>query len=312
MNRLNSEGTFSRRDWLKLALGAGLAAAGMRLREATAASEPAILRRTIPSTGEMLAAVGLGTSDEFETSENLAALREVLRRFITMGGEVIDTAPSYGDAEQVLGDLLANLGIGDELFIATKVSSYSRQAGLDQMELSQRLLGIKPLDLIEVHSLVDVDTQLANLRRWKDAGRVRYIGITHHEVAAHDELERLMRMEQLDFVQFNYSVTEPQAERRLLPLAADKGIAVLTNRPFENGELFSTTAGKPLPEWAREFDCESWAQFSLKYILAHPAVTCALPATSDPEHLMDNMRAGLGRLPDASMRARMRAFMSSL
>ncbi|MDQ3732070.1 MAG: aldo/keto reductase [Pseudomonadota bacterium] len=314
MKRWNTARAFSRRDWLKLAMASGLVTAGIRMEMGTtsAASGLPILSRQIPSTGEMLPAVGLGTSDEFETADDLGSLREVLRRFVAMGGAVIDTAPGYGEAESVVGGLISQLGVGDELFVATKVSSYGEQAGLDQMEKSQRLLRIEPLDLIEVHSLVDVETQLENLRRWKDLGRVRYIGITHHDLAAHDELERLMRTEKLDFVQFNYSVSEPQAEQRLLPLAANRGIAVLTNRPFENGELFSVTEGKPLPVWTKEFDCESWAQFSLKYVLAHPAVTCVIPATSNPKHVVDNMRAGLGRLPDERMRARMRGFAATL
>ncbi len=284
----------------------------MGVNAASAVADLPIISRPIPSTGEMIPAVGLGTSDEFETSDNLNSLREVLRRFTTMGGTVVDTAPAYGHAESVLGKLIAELGIEEEMFVATKVSSYGEQAGLNQMEKSQRLLGIAPLDLIAVHSLVDVETQLKNLRRWKDESRVRYIGITHHQLAAHDEMERLMQTENLDFVQFNYSVSEPQAEQRLLPLAANRGIAVLVNRPFENGELFSVTKGKPLPAWTKEFKCESWAQFSLKYVLANPAVTCVLPATSNPKHVVDNMRAGLGGLPSERMRARMRALAATL
>lgn len=307
------EATISRRDMLKSMLAAGLPSL-ISWEFVSAAKDSSILKREIPSGGEFIPAVGLGTSDEFETNEgqSLEQLREVLRRFVSMGGEVIDTAPIYDNAEKMIGELIKGLGIGDKLFIATKVLSRGKQAGLEQMRTSERLLGIRPLDLMQVHSLVDVQTQLKNLRLWKDEGRVRYIGITHHSTSAHDEIERLMRQEKLDFVQVNYSVTEPDAEKRLLPLAADKKIAVIVNRPFMNGELFSMTKGKPLPKWAGEFDCSSWAQFSLKYILSNPRVTCVIPATSNPKHLADNMEAGMGRLPDEKTRRRMREYVASL
>ncbi len=300
-----------RRAALKLILAASFT---LRWDIVKAAQGDSILKRTIPRTGETLPAVGLGTSDEFETvpGQSLEPLREVLRRFVALGGRLVDTAPIYGNAEAVIGRLVAELGIGEQLFLATKVRTRGKQSGIEQMQSSERLLNKRPLDLLQVHSLVDVDTQLDNLRRWKDAGRVRYIGITHSRVSAFDALERLMRNVKLDFVQLNYSFTEPDAERRLLPLAADKGIAVLANRPFENGALFRRVKGKRLPEWASEFDCKSWAQFSLKYILAHPAVTCVIPATSNPDHLVDNMGAGLGALPDARTRRRMRAYVASL
>lgn len=301
----------SRRTALKLILAAGVAT---RWNIAEGVENDAILKRRIPTTGETIPAVGLGTSDEFETDggQSLEPLREVLRRFVALGGTLIDTAPIYGNAESVIGSLITELGITQRLFVATKVRTYGQQAGIEQMERSELLLNKRPLDLIQVHSLVDVETQLDNLRRWQDAGRVRYIGITHSRVSAFDELERLMRNEKLDFVQLNYSFTEPDAEQRLLPLAADKGMAVLANRPFENGAMFRRVKGKPLPAWASEFDCKSWAQFSLKYILAHPAVTCVIPATSNPKHLVDNMGAGRGRLPDERMRRRMREYVASL
>ncbi|MDX1610128.1 MAG: aldo/keto reductase [Halofilum sp. (in: g-proteobacteria)] len=277
-------------------------------------AERGMLRRRIPGSGETLPVVGLGTSDEFETAEgtDLDALRAVLRRFHELGGSLVDTAPAYGDAESVLGGLLSDLGLTDTLFLATKVSARGRAAGLEQMQRSRRRLGKRPLDLLQVHSLVDVRTQLRNLRQWKDAGHVRYIGVTHSRVSAFDALEKVMRTEPLDFVQLNYSFTEPQAEQRLLPLAADRGMAVMVNRPFENGALFRAVRGRSLPAWAAEFDCESWAQFSLKYILAHPAVTCVIPATSNPKHLVDNMGAGSGRLPDERTRRRMREIGAAL
>jgi len=273
-----------------------------------------MLTRAIPSTGEKLPVIGLGTSDEFSVSpgEDLGPLREVLRQLLALGGTMVDTAPAYGNAEEVIGGLVAELGIANKLFIATKIGARGREAGIEQMENSERLLKKRPLDLIQVHSLRDVETQLKNLRAWKEAGRVRYIGITHSRVSAFGDLERLLRNEKLDFVQLNYSPTEPDAEQRLLPLAADKGVAVIANRPFENGALFRKVKGKPLPEWAADFDCTSWAQFSLKYIVSHPAVTCVIPATSNPRHLVDNMNAGIGRLPDERARRRMREFAASV
>lgn len=294
----------------------GLLAASLLLPRVHLASASAqeMMRRRIPGTGETLPAVGLGTSDEFEVpaGASLNPLREVLRRFHALGGTLVDTAPIYGNAESVIGRLVDDLGLSAELFLATKVRARGREAGLAQMRRSRELLGKRPLDLVQVHSLVDVRTQLHNLRHWKDEGHVRYIGVTHSRVSAFDALERVMRAEPLDFVQLNYSFTEPRAERRLLPLAADRGMAVLVNRPFENGALFRAVKGWPLPDWAAAFDCESWAQFSLKYILAHPAVTCVIPATSDPEHLADNMGAGTGRLPDDATRRRMRALGADL
>lgn len=300
-----------RRGALKILLAAGVAG---RWGIADAASGGTLLTRAIPSTGETLPVVGLGTSDEFSVSpgENLDPLREVLRRFVALGGRVVDTAPAYGNAEEVIGRLVAELGIVKRLFIATKVGTYGREAGLAQMKTSERLLKKQPLDLLQVHNLIDVKTQLKNLRAWKAAGRVRYVGITHSRISAFDALERLLRTEKLDFVQLNYSPTEPEAEQRLLPLAADKGIAVIVNRPFENGALFRKVRGKPLPDCVRDFDCSSWAQFSLKYIVSHPAVTCVIPATSNPRHLADNMGAGMGRLPDARTRRRMRELAASL
>ena len=295
----------SRRTTLKLMLGLSLA---WRFPVAGATASGALLKRTIPGTGETVPAVGLGTSDEFSIApgESIEPLREVLQRFVELGGRLIDTAPAYGNAEEVIGRLVAQLGIRDQLFTATKVSVRGAETGIAQMQRSEQLLGKRPLDLLQVHNLIDVATQLENLRRRKAAGHVRYIGITHSRTSAFADLERLLRSERLDFVQLNYSFTEPEAEDRLLPLAADKGVAVITNRPFENGALFRKVKGKPLPDWASEFDCKSWAQFSLKYILSHPAVTCAIPATSNPRHLADNMAAGLGPLPDARTRRRMR------
>jgi diketogulonate reductase-like aldo/keto reductase len=262
----------------------------------------------------MLPVIGLGTSGQFSVSpgEDLGPLREVLRRFVELGGKLVDTAPAYGNAEEVIGRLVAELGIAKRLFIATKVGARGKEGGLEQMKTSEQLLKKQPLDLIQVHNLIDVETQLQNLRAWKEAGHVRYIGITHSRVSAFGDLERLLRAETLDFVQLNFSLGEPDAEERLLPLAAEKGVAVIVNRPFERGGLFRKTKDKPLPVWAADFDCMSWAQFMLKYIVSHPAVTCVIPATSNPRHLIDNMSAGVGRLPDERARRRMRELAASL
>jgi len=311
-NKYSADGCrLDRRSTLKILLAAGLAS---RWGIADAASSRSILTRAIPRTGEKLPVIGLGTSDEFSVSpgEDLEPLREVLRQFVALGGTLVDTAPAYGNAEEVIGGLVAELGIAKKLFIATKVRTRGRDAGVEQMKTSERLLKKQPLDLLQVHSLVDVETQLKNLRGWKEVGRVRYIGVTHSRVSAFGDLERLLRNEKLDFIQLNYSPTETDAEQRLLPLAAEKGVAVIVNRPFENGEYFRKVKGKQLPDWAGEFDCTSWAQFSLKYIISHPAVTCVIPATSNPRHLVDNMGAGMGRFPDDRTRRRMRELAASL
>ena len=306
----------SRRTLLgALAAGGAIAASGP-LRAAFAAE--GMRTRKIPSSGEALPVMGLGTADAFNVPPGPGRdpLRAVLRRFGELGGRVVDTSPTYGYAEDAVGALGADLGLlgrpVDPLFLATKVHERGREAGIEQMQRSERTLRRTPLDLIQVHNLVDVQTQLDTLRRWKESGRIRYLGITHYYTGAFGALERLLRSERLDFVQFNYSVTTPDAERRLLPLAAERGVAVLVNRPFEDGRLFRATRGRPLPSWAAEFDCASWAQFALKYVIAHPAVTAAIPATSNPRHLEDNMQAGRGRLPDQSLRRRMRQVAGAL
>ncbi len=273
-----------------------------------AGAAPALLARPIPSTGETIPAIGLGTWRTFDVGATEAArelLREVLQRFVAQGGRVIDSSPMYGNAEVVVGDLSIDLGVRDSLFLATKVWTSGREAGMAQMEQSFRRLATSRLDLMQIHNLLDWRTHLRTLREWKQAGRLRYLGITHYTAGAYDELERVMRSEPLDFVQLNYSMGEREAERRVLPLARDRGLAVLANRPFQGGDLFRKVRGQSLPSWAADLDCESWAQFFLKWILAHPTVTCVIPATSRPEHLVDNMKTGQGRLPDAATRERM-------
>ena len=278
-------------------------------------SSSAMLTRTIPSSGEKLPVIGLGTWQAFDvdlTTDNRTQLDEVLSLFVKFGGRVIDSSPMYGRAEEVIGDLTATLGILDKLFLATKVWTHGKESGIKSMEHSMALLRTKRIDLMQVHNLLDVHTHLATLREWKEQGRIRYVGITHHEAGAFGEMEKLMRSEKLDFVQINYSLMEPEAEQSLLPLAHERGIAVLANRPLGAGDLFGKVRSKPLPDWASEFDCRSWAQFFLKWIVAHSAITCAIPATNKPGHLEDNMQGGTGRLPDPKTRRRMVEFVSSL
>jgi diketogulonate reductase-like aldo/keto reductase len=257
----------------------------------------------------------LGTWQTFDvdlTADNRRQLEEVLSLFVKLGGRVIDTSPMYGRAEQVIGDLTAALGIREQLFLATKVWTQGKQSGIESMERSMARLRTKPIDLMQVHNLVDVHTHLATLREWKEQGRIRYIGITHYESGAFGEVEKVLRTEKLDFLQINYSIMEREAEQRILPLAQDRQVALIINRPFGGGDLFNRVRSRPLPDWAAEFDCRSWAQFFLKWIVAHSAVTCAIPATDKPLHLEDNMQGGVGGLPDAKTRQRMVEFIAGL
>jgi diketogulonate reductase-like aldo/keto reductase len=291
----------------------GVSTAGLflplRASQAQAKTESAtMLTRAIPSSGEKLPVIGLGTWQAFDvdlTSDNRKQLGDVLSLFVKLGGRLIDTSPMYGHAEDVIGDLTTTLGIQNKIFLATKVWTRGKEEGIKSMERSMALLRAKRIDLMQVHNLVDVQTQLATLREWKAQGRIRYLGITHYEAGAFADVERIMRSEKLDFVQINYSLMEREAEQRILPLAEQRGIAVIANRPFGGGDLFGQTRSRPLPDWAAEFDCHSWAQFFLKWIVANSAVTCTIPATNKPRHLEDNMGAGTGRLPDSKMRQRM-------
>jgi diketogulonate reductase-like aldo/keto reductase len=246
----------------------------------------------------------------------MAQLKDVLITLLDAGGSLVDTAPTYGDAETVLSRLLAGVNQHNRFFLSTKISvrgSGARQAGIDQMTRSEQLLGKAPLDLILVHNLSDLETQWQNLVEWKAAGRVRYIGITVSQYSLFDRLEQFMRRTSgVDFVQLNYSMLEPRAGDVLIPLAVDQGAAVMVNRPFGNGGYFTRVGGRQLPDWAAAFDCESWGQFSLKWILADERVTCVIPATSNPRHMLDNARAGYGRLPDAAERLRISEFMQTI
>ncbi|MBI5909275.1 MAG: aldo/keto reductase [Betaproteobacteria bacterium] len=304
----------SRRKILQLIAGVP---AMVLVPPARAAEAP--LKRPIPKTGELLHAVGLGTWQTFDVGvdpDGRADAREVLARFVKAGGQMVDSSPMYGSSEAVVGDLAAALGVEKSLFLATKVWSSGREAGIRQMEESMRrmrtlTLNPRAMDLMQVHNLTDVKTQLKTLREWKEQGRIRYLGITHYHEGAYADLERLIKSEKLDFAQFNYNVVTTAAEERLLPVCAEYQTAVIVNRPFEQGELFRRVKGRDLPKWAEEFDCNSWARFFLKFILSHPAVTCAIPATRDPDYLVDNMGAALGRMPDAATRRRMARHMRS-
>jgi len=279
-------------------------AAATLARSVGAASAEALITRKIPSSAEELPIIGLGTSGPFEvdaTEAERAPLREVLTGFFAAGARLIDTSPMYSTAEGVLGELLT-AQMHERAFLATKVWTRGARSGVEQMTHSAQMLKTQRLDLIQVHNLLDLDTHLKTLRAWKDSGRVRYIGITHYTVGAHAQLARVLERERLDFVQFNYSPVTRAAEQRLLPLAAERGVAVLVNRPFEDGELFERVRGKALPPWAAELDAASWGQLALKFIAAQPAVTCIIPATGKLSHLQDNLGGGRGRLPDARQR----------
>lgn len=266
------------------------------------------MQRAIPKTGEQLPMVGLGTWRAFDVADDPAERtpqRDVLRMLFDAGASVVDASPMYGRAEGVVGDLLAENETRERAFIATKVWTEGKDRGIAQMEESMRRLRTGTIDLMQIHNLVDWRTQLETIRLWKAAGIFRYIGITHYSSRAIDDLVAVMENEEIDFVQMAYSIGERAIEDKLLPVAAERGIAVIANLPFEGGNLFQSVAGEPLPEWTAEFDCTSWNQFFLKFVLSHPAVTCAIPATSNPKHMTDNLRAGTGLLPDTKMRRRM-------
>lgn len=285
----------------------GLIAAGMVSAEEEKA--PAILR-AIPSTGELLPAIGLGTWQTFDVDEaGRPPLEAVLRAFVDLGGKLLDSSPMYGRSEEVAGGLAAKIGARGKLFMATKVWTSGKERGVGQMEESMRKLRADPIDLMQVHNLVDAAVHLDTLRGWKKEGRVRYVGVTHHTAGGHGEVARWVEKGGLDFIQINYSVAEREAEKRLLPLAADKGVAVIVNRPFAGGGVLRRLLAKPLPEWAGEAGCASWAQLLLKFVVSHPSVTCAIPATSKERHLRDNMAAGRGGVPDADQRARIAALL---
>ncbi|MBK7563627.1 MAG: aldo/keto reductase [Propionivibrio sp.] len=297
-----------RRQLLQISAGLLISQAlGLRA-EASASPTLRLIQRAIPSSGELLPVMGMGTSGTFDTEgdpASLATLQEVLQAFFDGGGTVIDSSPMYGNSESRVGDVLRALPQRPKLFAATKVWTTGRQQGIAQMEESARRMNVERFDLIAVHNLQDWQTHLETLKNWKAEGKVRYIGITTSHGRDHDEFLQVMRTQPLDFVQFSYNIEDRAAERELLPVAAERGIATMINRPYQRGALFTRSRGKELPALAAELDCSSWGQFYLKYILGHPAVTCIIPATASVHHMVDNMRANFGRLPDARQRAEM-------
>lgn len=271
--------------------------------------------RVIPSSGETIPVMGLGTYRTLDVPlnpSNLQPLREVVRLFIEHGGQMIDSSPMYGRAEDVVGRLVTDLDVQNEVFFATKVWTSGREAGMRQMNESFERMKTPFIDLMQVHNLSDTATQIRNIRALQDQGRVGYIGITHYTTGAFDDLEAWMKRETLDYIQFPYSIANRTAEKRLIPAARDLGVAAIAHRNFQKGRLFSRVNGRQLPGWAADFDCSTWGNFFLKYLMAEPGITNLIPATSDPEHLADNMNAGLGRLPDAPARGRMVEYLESI
>ncbi|TAJ94180.1 MAG: twin-arginine translocation signal domain-containing protein [Gammaproteobacteria bacterium] len=292
---------------------AALTAAGM-LGIPPLRAQTELIKKPIPKTGELIPVIGIGTNrygvDAVE--EQLAPLRETLKKFRELGGTVIDTAPAYRNSEAVLGDLIDGLGIRDDLFMATKCNMQTQEQSATQMEESVARLKWDVIDLMQVHNLMGWDGQLPAMREWKAAGRLRYYGVTTSQTQQHELLAKLMQEQELDFIQVNYSLGDRAAAEKILPLAADKGLGVFINVPLGRGSLFGNVGQRPLPEWAAEFDCKSWGQFFLKYIVSHPAVTVAIPGTRKPQHAEDNLGAAMGRLPDAAMRKRMEDFIDSV
>jgi aryl-alcohol dehydrogenase-like predicted oxidoreductase len=311
------DGHISRRDVLRLALGAGagLALLPRDLRACEAwwdeLQAASLVTRPIPSTGERLPVIGIGTARRYNVSgsEALAPLREVVRNFTGLGGKLIDTAPSYGTAQSVVGNLVAQTGNRNQLFLATKVANgrWLVRAGRAQMEQSLKQLKVDRVDLMQVHNLAGVDAMLPVLREWKQAGGTRYIGITSTSKKQRPELERLLRTQRLDFIQVDYAIDNREAEQRILPLAQERGVAVIIALPFGRGRVFQALGSQPIPDWARDVGIRSWAQFALKYVVSHPAVTVAIPGTARMDYLADNLGAAHGPMPDAALRRRMAA-----
>src|SRR5438067_7831840 len=283
-----------------------------RRRSILAAGLGLYAQSVLPQPRVNLPEIGLGTWQTFDAGNDSAArapLREVLK---LLDGNVVDSSPMYGSSESVAGDLIAELGIRDSLFIATKVWTSGREDGIAQMEASFKRLRVKVMDLMQVHNLSDVATQTKTMKEWQQQGRIRHIGITHYTASAYDEVERWMKTGAYEFVQINYSLAERDAEKRLLPLAAERNMSVIINRPFAGSSLFRRAKGKELPPWAAELGIASWAQYFLKWIVSHPAVTCAIPGTGRPEHMRDNLAAGRAPFPDAAARKRMADYFASL
>ena len=275
---------------------------------------PSILKRTIPSSGQQIPVVGIGTWQTFDVNHpgQYPPLRNVLISLLSGGGTVVDSSPMYGESEHVIGDLSTELGINQDLFLATKVWTTGKDDGIRQMNRSMALLKRTSIELMQIHNLVDWKTHLKTLREWKEKGKIQYLGITHYSDSAHDKVGEIIRNHPVDFLQINYSLTDRHAGIRLLPLAQEHGVAVLINRPLSEGRVFKHVLTKALPEWANDLECTSWSQLFLKFILANPAVTCVIPATANPDHMQDNLAAGTGRLPDHAQLEKMIRHISNL
>lgn len=294
----------NRRNCLQRLKAMGLLSIGANWMNA----QQGIKKRSIHSTGEELPVIGLGTWQTFDVAASAPereSLKKVLTTLYEKGGRVVDSSPMYGKSEEVVGELSTGLNLNEKLFFATKVWTTGRERGIEQMNDSFRLMRREKIELMQIHNLVDWETHIKTLRRWKEEGKIKYIGLTHYADSAHQKLLSILSTEQVDFIQVNYNLLERNAEKKLLPFAQDKGVAVLINQPFESGNLFQRVRGKALPPWSKEFDCNSWGQFFLKFILSHPAVTCAIPGTSKPHHMLDNIGAAFGDLPDEKQRLRM-------
>ncbi len=305
--------TISRRELLRLGAGAGLVAAAGNWQPLLADTKT-MNTTTIPSTGEQLPAVGIGTRDYRSSSyaEEMQRFRQTLEVFHSSGGRVIDTSPNYGNAERVIGNLLGDIGIRDDVFMATKVDREDQQQGIERMERSFKLLGGDKIDLMQVHNLRGTEAELETMKAWKEQGRFRYLGVTTHRPGQYEEMEDIMRRHPLDFIQLNYSLADRGAESSILPLARDRGIAVLVNLPFARGSLFKAVADQPLPDWVADMDAETWGQVFLKYVISYPASTLPIPGTTKPHHAKDNMGAAFGRLPDADLRREIEKFVEPL
>jgi diketogulonate reductase-like aldo/keto reductase len=293
---------------------AGVSAAAALSHSGLALAQSRMPARTVPSTGESLPVIGLGSSKVVQgiATEGKAPLASVLRTLVSHGGSVVDTWPRNPSNDGAFGEVISEPDLRDVLFVTTKIDQVGEQAGIDQFRLAQRLYKRETMDLTQVFSLTDLAVHWPNLKRWKAEGQTRYIGVTVAEYGLYPALEEFLQNEKPDFVQINYSITERRAEDRILPLLQDLGVAVIVNRPFMNGAYFSRLEDRTLPAWSADFDCETWAQFSLKYILANPAITCILTETSNPEHMAENALTALGRTPDGASRARMRDFIDTV
>lgn len=300
--------TWTRRDIIRLGTLLGLAPA------LCSADDSDMIKRPIPVSNELLPVIGLGTYIVFDvesTPESIADRSDIVDMLTEKGGSLLDSSPMYNRAEKVVGDIVSLANNRERLFLATKVWTDGRTDGEQQMSRSATLMNAGTIDLMQVHNLRDLDTQMATIREWQQDGRIRYNGVTHYRSSALDDLERIIRLRKPDFLQINYSLLEREADQRVLPLARDEGVAVLINRPFVTGRLFRAVGDRPLPDWAREF-ADSWGQFFLKFIVSHPAVTCVIPATSKAKHMADNLGAGFGALPDAAVRNRMIELVNAL